>query len=601
MQANRVIQRALQLRAAVAIVWRSGRLWTIANGGLLFIQGILPLASLYLMKLVLDMITERLDSAEPSADFERIAVLIGLAGVVALVGGITNIAARLVNEAQGEAVTDYVKDILHAKSIEVDLEYYENADYYDKLHRAQQEALYRPVRIVNGLMQVGQNGIAVLAMAGLLLSLHWAVSLVLFATAVPGVLVRLRYARILFRWRRTSTPAERQAWYYDWMLVSGEHAKEIRLFKLGRLFIERFHTLRQQLRRERLEISTRRSLAELVTQLSSTAAMFGSYAFIAYRTLQGAITLGDLVMYYQAFQRGQSFLTEMLRSLAGLYEDSLFLAYLDEFLALEPKVTAPPTPQPVPRPMRSGITFHDVTFRYPRSPNETLAHINLAIGPGDVVALVGANGAGKTTLVKILCRLYDPTLGRVTIDGIDLAEFDPVALRSEISLIFQDYQHYNINARENIWFGNIDLPLETEDIMVAAQKSGAHADLERLPQGYDTILGKVFQEGEELSIGQWQKIALARAFLRDSQIIVLDEPTSALDALAEYEIFTRFRELIGSRSALLISHRLSTVRMADRIYVLDNNTVAEHGTHDELMQQDGIYARLFNTQAENYL
>jgi len=286
MQANRVIQRALQLRTAVKIVWESGRGLTVANGVLLIVQGLLPLAALYLMKLILDEITKRLESADPGADFEQVAVLIALAGLVALASGITTIVGRLVNEAQGEVVTDHVHDILHAKSIEVDLGYYENAEYYDKLHRAQQEATYRPVQIVNGLMQVGQNGISLLAMAGLLLSLHWAVALVLFMTAVPGMLVRLRYARVLFRWRRSSTPAERQSWYYDWMLVSGEHAKEVRLFNLGHLFAERFRTLRKQLRRERLEISTRRSVAELVTQLSSTAAMFGSYVYIAYRTLQ---------------------------------------------------------------------------------------------------------------------------------------------------------------------------------------------------------------------------------------------------------------------------------------------------------------------------
>jgi ATP-binding cassette subfamily B protein len=449
-------------------------------------------------------------------------------------------------------------------------------------------------------MQVGQNAISLLAMAGLLLSLHWAVSLVLFVTALPGVLVRLRYARILFRWRRDSTSAERQSWYYDWMLVDGNHAKEVRLFNLGPLFIERFRNLRQQLRRERLEINVRRSLAELVTQLSGTLAMFGAYAFIAYRALQGTITLGDVVMYYQAFQRGQSFLTEMLRSLAGLYEDSLFLTYLDEFLTLKPNVTAPLTPHPVPRPLRVGVEFHDVTFGYPNSTHMVLEHINMVIRPGEVVALVGENGAGKTTLVKLLCRLYDPTGGRVTFDDVDLRALDPVALRRAISVIFQDYQRYNTSARENIWFGNIDLPADAEQIVAAAQKSDAHEMLQQLPQGYETILGKVFREGEELSIGQWQKIALARAFLRDSPIIVLDEPTSALDALAEHEIFKRFRELIGHRSALLISHRLSTVKMADQIYVLDDRVIAEHGTHDELMRRNGIYARLFSTQAENY-
>lgn len=600
MRKNQVIKQALQFRAALAIVWESGPLWMIANIGLLAVQGLLPLASLYLMKLVLDEITEHLGASTSQIDFSRVAVLIALAGGVTLLQGLTNILSRLVTEAQEEAVTDHVHDILHAKSVAVDLEYYEQAEYYDKLHRAQDEATYRPMRIVNGLFQVGQNGFSLVAMAGLLVSLHWAIALMLIVTALPGVLIRLRYARILFRWNRDSTPADRQSWYYDWMLVDGGHAKEIRLFNLGPLFIDRFRTLRRRLRLERLQIATRRSRAELATQLSETAAMFGSYAFIAYRAFHGTITIGDLVMYYQAFQRGQSFLNGVLRGLSGLYEDSMFLAYLDEFLALEPKVVAPPDPQPVPRPMRKGIAFEDVSFRYPGSTSNVLSHITLTVHPGEVIALVGENGAGKTTLVKLLCRLYDPTEGAITIDGIDLRRFDPQALRREISVIFQDFLHYNVTAQENIWFGNIELPPDSEQVLSAAQKAGAHHAIARLPHGYETILGKLFQEGQELSIGQWQKIALARAFLRDAQMIILDEPASAMDAKAEHTLFEGFRELIGDRSAVLISHRLSTVKMADRIYVLDNQTIAEQGTHDELMRLGGIYADLFSTQAASY-
>ncbi len=604
MHPHQVRQRALQLRAALAIVWHSGPFWMIVNIILVVIQSLLPLLALVVMKLMLDAITERLGTAHPADDFEPVALLIALAGLIALLSAVASIAARLVSEAQGEAVTDHVRDILHAQSVAVDLEYYENAEYYNKLHRAQQEALYRPVRIANGLMQVVQNGFSLLAMAGLLLSLHWAVSLVLFVTVLPGMVVRLRYSRILYRWRRDSTPAERQSWYYDWMLIDGGHAKEVRLFNLGNLFIERYRALRRQLRLERLAIVQRRSIAELVTQLSSTVAMFGSYAFIAYRALQGAITLGDLVMYFQAFQRGQGFLTEMLRGLAGLYEDSLFLAYLDEFLTLRPTVTTPAAPQPVPHPMQHGITFHDVSFRYAGSAHDALSHISLTIHPGEVIALVGANGAGKTTLAKLLCRLYDPSSGHITLDGVDLRQFDPVTLRREFGVLMQDFQRYNLTARENIWFGNIELPANSthdDQIVAAAEKSGAHEVLRALPEGYDTILGKVYQQGEELSIGQWQKVALARAFLRDSQVIVLDEPTSAIDPLAEDELLQRFRSLIGHRAALLISHRLSTVKSADHIYVLDQHAIVEHGTHDELMAHDGLYAQLFRAQAQHYL
>ena len=593
-------RRRLLLRRAIAIVWQSAPGWTLASFVLLIVQGVLPLLLLYLMKLVVDAVTTGLAAPDKGVAFRQVALLIGLMGAVTLVGALCRSLAGLVSEAQSQVVTDHMSDILHAKSIEVDLEYYESAQYYDTLHRAQQEAPYRPTRIVNGLVQVGQNGISLLAMAGLLFSFHWGVAAVLFAAVVPGVLVRLRYAGKMYRWQRQRTPTERHAWYFHWLLTGDVHAKEIRLFDLGPLFIRRFRDLRQQLRRERLEIATKRSVAELVTQASATLAIFGSYAFIAYRTVQGTITLGDLVMYYQAFQRGQGFLQEMLGGLAGIYEDNLLLSNLYEFLDLKPKVVEPHHPRPVPQPLQTGIVFDRVSFQYPTGTRKVLEDITLTIRPGEHIALVGENGAGKTTLIKLLCRLYDPTEGIITFDGLDLRQFETAALRREISVIFQDYARYHLTARENIWFGDVDLPPDDERIIAAARDSGADGLITGLPQGYETTLGKWFEDGEELSIGEWQKVALARAFLRDVQIIVLDEPTSALDAQAEYEVFNKFRQLAEGRTAILISHRFSTVRLADHIYVLENGRISESGTHDELVRSGGRYARLFETQAKYY-
>ncbi|MBM3166612.1 MAG: ABC transporter ATP-binding protein [Chloroflexi bacterium] len=594
------IQRALQLKRAVRLVWRSGPGWTMASLALLVVQGVLPLLSLYLMKLVVDAVTTGLATPDKGVAFRQVALLIGLMGAVTLVGALCRSLAGLVSEAQAQVVTDYISDILHAKSIEVDLEYYESSQYYDTLHRAQQEAPYRPTRIVNGLAQVGQSGISLLAMAALLFSFHWGVAAILFAAVVPGVLVRLRYAGKMYRWQRQRTPAERRAWYFHWLLTGDVQAKEVRLFDLGSLFMRRFRDLRQQLRRERLEITTRRSVAELVTQASATLAVFGSYAFIAYRAVQGTITLGDLVMYYQAFQRGQGFLQEMLGGLAGLYEDNLFLSNLYEFLDLKPKVVEPHHPRPVPQPLQTGIVFDHVSFQYPTGTREVLEDITLTIRPGEHIALVGENGAGKTTLIKLLCRLYDPTEGIITLDGLDLRQFATAALRREISVIFQDYARYHLTARENIWFGDVDLPPDDERIIAAARDSGADGVITGLPQGYETTLGKWFEDGEELSIGEWQKVALARAFLRAAQIIVLDEPTSALDAQAEYEVFKKFRQLAEGRTAILISHRFSTVRLADYIYVLEDGRISESGTHDELVRCGGMYAHLFETQAQYY-
>lgn len=589
-----------KIQRALRFVWQSGRGWTLASMALLVVQGALPLVGLYLMKLVVDAVAASMAAPDKGAAFGRVALLVALAGGVALVGAVCRSIAGLVSEAQAQAVTDHMHDVLHAKSIEVDLEYYENSEYYDALHRAQQEASFRPTRVLTGLVQVGQSGLSLLAMTGLLFLFHWGIAALLFAAAVPGVLVRMRYAGQMYDWQRRQTPAERRAWYFHWMLTGIVYAKEIRVFDLGPLFMRQFRDVRTQLRRERREIATRRSIAELATQAGGTITVFGSYAFIAYRTVQGMITLGDLVMYYQAFQRGQEFLREMLRGLAGLYEDNLFLSSLYEFLDMKRRVIEPPSPRPVPRPMQTGIIFDHVNFQYPTGTRMVLEDITLTIRPGEHVALVGENGSGKTTLIKLLCRLYDPTDGVISLDGIDLREFETPSLRREISVIFQDYAQYHLSARENIWFGNCEYPPDQERIVAAARRSGADGVIAGLRQGYDTTLGKWFEDGEELSTGEWQKVALARAFLRDAQIIVLDEPTSALDAEAEYEVFRKFQEIAEGRTAILISHRFSTVRMADYIYVLENGRIVERGTHHELVLTGRRYARLFEVQAQYY-
>jgi len=585
---------------ALRFVWQSARGWTIANSVLLAVQGVLPLLPLYLMKLIVDAAAAGLGAPDKGAVSRHVVWLVVLMGAATLLGVLFRSMAGLAGEAQSLAVTDHMNDVLHAKSVEIDLEYYESAQYYDTLHRAQREAPYRPTHMVNGLVQIGQNGISLVAMAALLVLLHWIVAVILFVAVLPGIAVRVSYAGTTYRWQRKQTSTERSAGYLHGMLTGGGHAKEVRLYDLGPLLIRRFRDLRRELRGERLGIAVRRSVADLAAQSGAAAAIYGCLAFVAYRTLQGTSTLGDLVMYYQALQRGQGFLQGLLGGLAGLYEDNLFLSNMHEFLDLKRRVADPVHAEPVPRPMQTGIVLDRVSFRYPTGARTVLDDVSCAIRPGEVVALVGENGSGKTTLVKLLCRLYDPTGGAITLDGVDLRRFDTTALRREFSILFQDYAHYHLTARENVWFGNTALPPGDDRIVAAARASGADAVIGRLPRGYDTVLGKVFEQGEELSIGEWQKVALARAFVRDAQIIVLDEPTSSMDAQAEYEVFRHFRALATGRMAVLISHRFSTVRMADRIYVLHDGRITEQGTHDALVSAGGTYARLFETQAQYY-
>ena len=594
------IPRVLQLGRAVRFVWQSAKGWTVTNGILIAIQGVLPLLPLYLMKLMVDAVTAGPAAPDKGAALRHVLLLVAITGAATLFAFLIDLVAGMVSEWQGYIVADHMSDILMAKSIEVDLEYYESARYYDTLHRAQREASSRPISIVNGLAKIGQNGISLLAIAGLLFSFHWFVAAILFTAVIFGTAVRLKYSGNMYRWQRGQTPMERQAGYLNWMLTDSGHAKEIRLFNLGHLFIRRFRDIRQKLRKGRLSIMRRRSLADFAAQAFATAAIYGSYAYVSYQAMWGQITLGDLVMYYQAFQRVQGFFQGILGSLAKLYEDNLFLANLYEFLDLKRTVVEPLHASPVPQPMQSGIAVSHVSFQYPEGARKVLEDVSLIIRPGEVVALVGENGSGKTTLIKLLCRLYDPTSGTIAIDGMDLRQFETKALRREIAIIFQDYAHYHLTARENIWFGNIALAPDDERIVAAARRSGADEVIRTLPHGYDTILGKRFQDGEELSIGEWQKVALARAFMRDAQIIVLDEPTSSMDAKAEYEAFQNFHHLVSGRTAVLISHRFSTVRMADRIYVLKHGCIIEGGTHEELLSLKGTYARLFEMQARHY-
>ncbi|MGB7250553.1 MAG: ABC transporter ATP-binding protein [Phormidesmis sp.] len=597
---NRKIRRTWLFLPTLRLVWRSGPSWTLIRFGLIVLQGLLPLASIYIVKLLVDALSEGVAIADQSLSLRQLTPLLIAVVIVALITLLCSAFSDLVNTAQTQKVSDYMRSILHRKSVDIDLEYYEDPQYHDTLQRAQQEATYRPAQLLTRLAQVGQNAISLVAMIGLLLTLHWGITGVLLVAAIPSVWVRLRYTKALYQWERIWTPINRQSMYLSFLLTGEQFAKEIRLFGIGPLFSQRFDRLRTQLYKAKLKLMASRSLSFLAANVVSGILIGGIYLFILYQALQKQLTLGDLVLYHQALQRGQGALKTLMSGLSGLYEDHLFLQNLYELLALKPTITTPAYPKSMPNPMQKGIAFQHVDFQYSGTTRQALKDISLTVRPKETIALVGENGSGKTTLIKLLCRLYDPTHGKITIDGIDIKELSVDHLRDQISVIFQDYAKYNLSAQDNIWLGNTQLPAQSDAVISAARRSGAHDVIERLPQKYDTMLGKLFKGGEELSIGQWQKVALARAFLRDSQVIVLDEPTSAMDPKAEYEVFKRFRELIEDQAAILVTHRLSTVKMADRIYVMDRGKIVESGCHEALIDQQGLYANLFETQARSY-
>jgi len=590
---GREMGRIAQIRASLRLVWDASPGWMLGSAAVLLLQSIFP----PLLLLVLKRIIDAVGHAGP-LDSRHVLWLVALAAAIAVAETIARAVATLVSEAQGLCVSDHIQQLLIAKSSDLDLAYFESPEHHDVFHRAQQDAPARALHLAAAFNQLLRSSATLFGLLILLLSFHWILVAALLACMVPTVVVRMRYARELRALIESSTALERLTFYQRSLLTTLEPAKEVRLFDLAGMLKEQFTAGRRRLRGERLAIARRRAQIEIATQVFAELAIFGSLAFIVARVAPGET--GGLVIYFWALQFGRSLLNEAMAAMLHVYEDNLFLSDLFGFLRLEPDVRAPASPAAVPRPMRRGITLDHVSFRYPGSERPVLEDVSLEIRPGEKIALVGENGSGKTTLVKLVCRFYDPTGGTIRLDGTPLRDFTPEALRREIGVVFQDYMRYGFTARQNIWVGDTSLPATSPAIEGAAKAAGVDATIRRLPHGYETQLGRQFDGGTDLSIGEWQKIAIARAILRDSQIVILDEPTSALDAQAELEVFEQFARLAEGRTTLLISHRLSTVRMADRIYVLDRGRIIESGTHDELMQNPLKYAQLFDMQARRY-
>lgn len=601
---NTKLKNAVRIDRALKFVWQASPLYTVLSGIVVIAQGILPLISLYLIKLIIDSVTG-LDFSPGTSlldqSFSKTLLYIGMACGVGLLAAFFNFLTDYVKKAQALTVTDYMFSVLHEKSVQADLAFYESPEYRDTLFRAQQEGPYRPTNIVNGLFAAGQSGASFAAVFALLFMFNPILPIVMVVAVIPGVLLRLRYSGKIYSWQEKRTEDERRAYYFHWMLTGDAHAKEFRLFNLGKHFINQFNSIRKTLKKEKLYFEKRRAFGDFVAQSSATMAVFGSFVYIAFKTAQGSITLGDMVMYFQGFQKGLGFLKTFLESFAQMYEDNLFLSQLYEFLKLKPNVVEPENPCQVPEKIKTGIDFKNVNFFYQDKGKNVLNCVNFSIKSGEVVALVGENGSGKSTIVKLLTRLYDPRGGDIFLDGENIKNFKIDEFRKKISVVFQDPIKYQLSARENIYLGDIEQKDNLPGIKAAAIQADVDKKISDFSAGYDTLLGRWFKAGEELSIGQWQMVAIARAFFRDAQLVILDEPSSALDPETEMKIFSKLKKLIKGRSALIISHRYSTVKMADKILVLDKGSIVEQGSHSELMELKGKYARLFTTQAKAYL
>lgn len=592
------IVHSIRVDRAFYFVWHASAKWTALSAILAALQGVLPLLSLYLIKLIVDTITAAVQHGYSDAMWWKIVFLVALATCAALIQVAVSRLAAYALEAQSFEVTDFVYNAIHKKSASLDLAYYENPEYFDTLHRAQREGPYRPARIVNGLNKIGQSTVSLIGMVGILFTFHWLAGLLLFMSTLPGIGVQLLFARKNYQWQKEVTPMERRASYYNYVVTRDIFAKEIRLFSLGPFFSATFNLLRSTIRKQRLSLARQRALADFVSQAFAVCVLMGCFLYIGIHALKGAITIGAMVMYFQAFQRGLTSLKDLMKNLTLLYEDNLFVTHFFSFLDIDNSIIIPSNPVALPEGGAATVAFQNVSFKYPGVRDEVLKDVSFEVAPEETVALVGGNGAGKSTIVKLLCRLYDPTDGVISFDNLNFRQIAVDDLRKHISVVFQDFAQYALSVQDNIKVGDVDKPESEAAIKEAADKAGMEKVVAKLSRGYDTMLGKQFDGGEELSYGEWQKLVIARAFYKDASLVILDEPSSALDADTEYELFNNFKNLISGKSALLISHRFSTVKMADRIIVLEEGKIVENGSHRELMDKRGRYFDMYTKQAK---
>lgn len=580
-------------RRALELVWQTNRGLTVAIAALTVLGGLLPPVIAYVGKLIVDAVVNA--NGDPWPALGWVAVELGLVAVVAADQRGLSVAQSLLRAELGHRVNALILE----KAVQLDLTHFEDSAFYDKLTQARRQASQRPLSLVNRTFNLIQSAITLVSYAGLLLTFSPVAVLVLVAAALPAFFVETRFSGEAFRLFQWRSPETRQQMYLETVLAREDHAKEVQLLGLGPLLLGRYNDIFRTVYAEDRNLTLRRGAWGLAVGLLSTLAFYGAYAWIAVAAVAGTITLGAMTMYLLVFKQGQAAFTAALATIGGMYEDNLYISLLFEFLG-----------QPVPAPGEGltagpdpadGLRFEDVSFAYPGSTTPALRSVSLHLRPGEKLALVGENGSGKTTLVKLMTRLYAPTAGRILLDGLDLERWDRDALRRRIGVLFQDFVRYQLTVGENVGVGQVDALADEARQRAAAERAMALPVIEALPKGFATQLGKWFEDGQELSGGQWQKIALARLFMRhDADLLVLDEPTSAMDAEAEARLFEEFRARTEGRMAVVISHRFSTVRMADRILVLHGGEVVEAGSHDALMARDGRYARLFTLQAQGY-
>ncbi len=605
--------RALRyLPGLLRLVWETHRGYTITMAVLRLVRSFVPVASLWVGKLIIDEVI-RLASTS-GGDLGQLWFYVGVEVAIVISGELIGRVTTLVESLLGDLFSNYTSVRMMEHAATLDLAQFEDPDFYDKMERARRQTVGR-IALLAQLLTIGQSFLTLGSLAAALLVYNPWLFLLLLAGVVPGFLGETHFASLqyslLFRW----TPERRRLDYYRYIGASNETAREMKTFGLSGWVTERYRKLADRYYEENKRLSVRKAIVSTLLSFLGEIGYYAAYVLILLDAVTGAITIGTLTFLSGSFMQGRNLIGRILGDASRIQEGSMYLKDLFDFFDVQPTVTSSTDAVTVPEPIREGFRFENVGFQYPGSDQWAVRNVSFQLRPGERIAFVGENGAGKTTLTKLIARLYDPTEGRILLDGRDLREYDLSSLRQAISVIFQDFVKYELRFDENIGVGAIDSAQEHLDLIdedpdssaetpaamsEAARKSLASSLLERFPNGWRQMLGRRFEGGLNLSGGEWQKVALARAYMRDAQLLILDEPTAALDARAEYEVFLRFSELVQGRTAIIISHRFSTVRMADRIVVLKFGQVVEEGSHDELLQKKGLYYELFEMQAEGY-